>query len=337
MANVTSPVVVAAPPRRKVGLVASGKVNALAPYVILLLLLIIWAAKSPGIFFGSPGGIASINLWLPTAMTLALAATAQTIVVQSGGIDLSIGGVMSLTAAIFVTRGWTSLVECIIWFVICVAVGVACGIFNGVIVAYLKLESFVVTLATWSILSGIALLLVPIPGGEVPDWYRESFGAKPLFFAWGVYLFLGLILFAIWFRRIRLGISIRALGSDRTSAFLSGVPIRATTVTTFALSGGLAALAGLYLAWKTGTAASDMGDPYILWSIAAVVIGGTSLAGGKGGIGGSLVGTLIVTIIAPIIFAFGFPDFLKALVIGLILIIAVVSSAALDAYARRTR
>lgn len=336
MANVTTPAV-AAPPRRKVGLVASGKVNTLAPYAILVVLLLVWAAKAPALFFGSPGAVATINTQLTIAMTLALAATAQTLVVQSGGIDLSIGGVMSLSAAIFVTRGWTTLAECIMWFVICIAVGVACGLLNGVLVAYLKLESFVVTLATWSILSGIALLLVPIPGGEVPDWYRESFGAKPLFFAWSVYLFIGLILFSLWFRRIRLGISIRALGSDRTSAFLSGVPIRKTTVTTFALSGGFAALAGLYLAWKTGTAASDMGDPYILWSIAAVVIGGTSLAGGKGGIGGSLVGTLIVTIIAPILFAFGLSDFWKALVIGVILIAAVVSSAALDAYARRTR
>jgi ribose transport system permease protein len=328
---------VTVPERRKVGLVASGKINMLAPYIILLVLLLIWAAKFPGMFFGTPGALSSINLWIPTAMTLALAATAQTLVVQSGGIDLSIGGVMSLTAAIFVTRGWTTLAECIMWFVICVAVGALCGAFNGFIVAYLKLESFVVTLATWSILSGIALLLVPIPGGDVPEWFTKSFSNKPLVLAWGVFLFIGLIVFAIWFRRIRLGISIRALGSDRAGAFLSGVPIRKTTVITFALSGALAALAGLYLAWKTGTAASDMGDPYILWSIAAVVIGGTSLAGGKGGIGGSLVGTLIVVIIAPIIFAFGFPDFLKALVIGLILIIAVVSSAALDAYARRTR
>jgi ribose transport system permease protein len=306
------------------------RVNALAPYIGLALILVIWYAKLPQAF-----SMLNLNTQILAATTLALAATAQTIVILSGGIDLSIAGVISLTTAIFATRGLEDTGETLRWMAILIVLGIACGAFNGLVIAYLQLESFVVTLATWSVLTGGALYVLPQDGGSIPMWYVMRVSEKHLGLSVGVWLFILLAVFAVWFRRLRIGTSIRAIGSDRTSAFLSGVRTRPMTVATFAISGGFAALAGLFLTSQTASGSANAGDPYILTSIAAVVIGGTSLAGGRGGIGGSLVGAVIVTIIASVVFAYQLSSFWTPLLVGLLLIASVIGGSALDAYSKR--
>jgi len=330
MGNVTTaPRKRAALPR---GLRGKLRPNMVAPYIGLILILAIWFAKNPNAM-----SVSNLNTQILTAMTLALAATAQTIVILSGGIDLSVAGVISLTTAIFATRGVEDIGTSIVWMVILVLIGALVGTINGLIIAYLKLESFIVTLATWSILTGIGLFLLPIPGGTIPSWYVSLVGTRYLGLAVGVWLFILLAIFGIWFRRVRLGRAIRAVGSDPTSAFLSGVPIRLTTVTTFALSGVFGALAGIFLTSQTASGQADAGDPFILTSIAAVVIGGTTLAGGRGGIGGSLVGAVIITIIASVVFSYNISSFWTPLIIGVLLIGSVIGGSALDAFSRRAR
>lgn len=322
-------------PKQSAGAVAAGlrgrvRLASLAPYLGLAVILVIWYAKLPQAF-----SMLNFNTQLLSAMTLALAATAQTIVILGGGIDLSIAGVISLTTAIFATRELEGVSETIIWMVALVLLGMLCGLVNGLIIAYLQLESFVVTLATWSILSGAALFVLPQDGGAIPSWYIERVATKYAGLSVGVWFFIALALFGIWFARLRLGTSIRAVGSDRTAAFLSGVPTRLTVVTTFAISGGFAALAGLFLTSQTASGSASAGDPYILTSIAAVVIGGTSLAGGRGGIGGTLVGVVIVTVIASVVFAYQLSSFWTPLLVGVLLIASVVGGSALDAYSKR--
>jgi ribose transport system permease protein len=303
---------------------------ALAPYLGLALILLVWFVKLPHAF-----SLLNFNSQILSAMTLALAATAQTIVVLSGGIDLSIAGVVSLTTAVFATRGVQGVGATLMWMVVLVALGVVCGIVNGLIIAYLQLQSFVVTLATWSILTGIALYVLPQDGGSIPPWYITAVSNKYLGLSAGVWIFVLLALFGVWFARLRLGTAIRAVGSDRNAAFLSGVPTRMTVVTTFAISGGFAALAGLFLTSQTASGSANAGDPYILTSIAAVVIGGTSLAGGRGGIGGSLVGAIIVTIIASVVFAYHISSFWTPLLIGVLLIASVIGGSVLTSYSKR--
>jgi ribose transport system permease protein len=304
--------------------------SALAPYLGLAVILVIWFVKLPHAF-----SLLNLNSQILTATTLAVAATAQTIVVLSGGIDLSIAGVISLSTAIFATRNVSGVAETLVWMAVIVLIGVLCGVVNGVIIAYLQLESFVVTLATWSILTGLAFYVLPKDGGTIPAWYTTDVAKKFLGLSLGVWFFLSLGVFAIWFARLRVGTAIRALGSDRTGAYLSGVPTRMTLVTTFALSGGFAAVAGLFLTSQTASGSANAGDPYILTSIAAVVIGGTSLAGGRGGIGGSLVGAAIVTVIASVVFAYQISSYWTPLLVGVLLIASVVGGSALNAYSKR--
>jgi ribose transport system permease protein len=304
--------------------------TALAPYLGLSLILVIWFVRLPRAF-----SLLSLNSQILSATTLALAAMAQTIVVLSGGIDLSIAGVISLTTAVFATRGVQGVGATLLWMIALIAIGIICGIVNGLLIAYLQLESFVVTLATWSILTGIGLYVLPQDGGSIPTWYTTDVAKKFLGLSVGVWFFVSLAVFAIWFARLRLGTAIRAVGSDRTAAFLSGVPTRITIITTFAFSGGFAALAGLFLTSQTASGSANSGDPYILTSIAAVVIGGTSLAGGRGGIGGSLVGAVIVTIIASVVFAYNISSFWTPLLVGVLLIASVVGGSALNAYSKR--
>lgn len=304
--------------------------NALAPYVGLALVLALWFVKRPQAFT-----VLNLNTQVLSAMTLALAATAQTVVILSGGIDLSIAGVMSLTTAVFATRGVESHGSTVMWMLALVGVGVLCGVFNGIVIAYLQLQSFVVTLATWSVLTGLALYALPQDGGNIPQWYVTDMSKKIAGLSIGFWFFVALAVFAVWFRRLRLGTAIRAVGSDRTGAFLSGVPTRLTVVTSFAISGGFAALAGLFLTSQTASGSANAGDPYLLTSIAAVVIGGTSLAGGRGGIGGSLVGAVIVTIIGSVVFAYRISSFWTPLLVGVLLIASVIGGSALDAYSKR--
>jgi ribose transport system permease protein len=304
--------------------------TAFAPYVGLVVILLLWYAKLPQAFT-----LLNLNTQILAATTLAVAAAAQTIVIQAREIDLSIAWVISLTTSVFATRGVEGVAPTVAWMVVLVGLGVVCGVLNGLVIAYLRLQSFVVTLATWSILSGVALLILPQDGGAIPSWYVTGVATKVLGLSVGVWFFIGLAVCGAWFARLRLGTAVRAIGSDRTSAFLSGVPTGRTVVTTFAISGGLASTAGLFLTSQTASGSASAGDPYILTSIAAVVIGGTSLAGGRGGVGGSLVGAVIVTVIASVIFAYQLSSFWTPLLVGVLLIASVVGGSAIDALTKR--
>lgn len=304
--------------------------TAFAPYVGLIVILAIWYARLPQAFT-----LLNLNTQILAATTLAIAASAQTIVILAREIDLSVAGVISLTTAVFATREVEGVGPTVAWMVALVGLGILCGVFNGLVIAYLRLQSFVVTLATWSILSGIALFVLPQDGGLIPAGYITGVATKVAGLSVGVWFFIALAIGGAWFARLRLGTSIRAIGSDRTGAFLSGVPIRRTVITTFAISGGLAAIAGLFLTSQTASGSASAGDPYILTSIAAVVIGGTSLAGGRGGVGGTLVGAVIVTVIASVVFAYQLSSFWTPLLVGVLLIASVVGGSAIDALTKR--
>lgn len=304
----------------------------IAPYLGLLALLLIWSSMAPEVF-----SVENLNLQSIAVLTLALAATGQTIVILLGGIDLSIAGVISLTSALLATRGiGESTGDLLLWIVIVIGIGCLAGLVNGLIIALLRLPPIVVTLATWSILNGLALWVLPTDGGEAPTDLITLANEQWLGLAVPVWGVLALALFAIWFRRTRLGVSMRALGSDRTAAFLSGVPLLRTTFLAYMLAGLFGALAGIYFTGQTATGSPGAGDPFVLTSVAAVVIGGTHLAGGRGGPGGSLIGAYILTAIPSVVFVLEISSFWTPLLIGLLLILSVLGTSIADIYARRS-
>jgi ribose transport system permease protein len=277
-----------------------------------------------------------LNIDTVAAMTLLLAATGQTVVLLRGGIDLSIGGMISLGTVIAATRFGDDPWQAALWAIAIVALGAAIGIVNGTLMTILRLQPFLVTLATWSILSGAALLILPTDGGSLPSGWM-AFGSL----SWqgvssAVWLLVLLVAFWLWFKRTRLGIAIRATGSNERSAFLSGVSPLFINGATYGLSGVFAALAALYLTTQTGAGSPTIGKDYILPSVAAAVIGGISLFGGRGGLIGTIIGAFILTIIGNLVFVLSISSYWQPIVSGLILLVSVLASSIAEKSARRS-
>jgi ribose transport system permease protein len=303
--------------------------SVLIPLVALVVLGIVIEALRPDSFTLDRLGLKSTEF-----MTLALVAAGQTIVMLRGGIDLSVGGTISLTTAIAASRGDEA--AAMPWLLILPVMGLAIGAVNGLIISVLRLQPFVVTLAMWSILEGLALLVLPSEAATVPDGWttamHSSLAGVPLSFL----LLLALLAWWMWFRGTRLANGVRAAGSSERAAFLSGVSPTRANLAAYGLCGLFAALAGLFYAAKTGSGDPTVGRDYILPSIAAVVIGGTSLMGGRGGLVGTILGVIILNFIGDIVFLLKLPSYWQPVAIGLILVAVVVASAAADALSARS-
>jgi ribose transport system permease protein len=299
--------------------------------VMLVLLLAIYATLQRGVFT-----LEEVNLDATAAMTLLLAATGQTIVLLRGGIDLSIGGMISLGTVLAATRFGDSALNAAVWAGLIVAIGFGVGAANGLLISLLRLQPFLVTLATWSILGGTALLILPTDGGQLPAGWMAFGSGSLLGLSSSVWILAVLSLFWLWFRGTRLGVAIRATGSNEKSAFLSGVSITLINVATYGLSGFFAALSALYLTTQTGTGSPTVGNGYILPTVAAAVIGGISLFGGRGGLAGTIVGAFILTIIGNLVFVLDISSYWQPIASGLILLAAVLGSSVAERSTRRS-
>jgi ribose transport system permease protein len=235
-----------------------------------------------------------------SVLPLVLAAVAQAIVVISGGIDLSIGSMMALTSVVSATLMATQGEEFGVVVVIGVLLlGLVLGAINGALVVVTRVPDIVVTLAMSFVWAGCALLVRSAPGGGAANWLK-SLVVGPLGNEWipKAAVVALIVVFVVWFPlvRSRLGLSIYSIGSNRLAAFRSGVPVERTRVVAYALTGFFSALAGLSLTATTGIG-SPVPGPYTLFSVAAVVLGGVSLAGGRGGVLGPIVAVVILQLI----------------------------------------
>jgi ribose transport system permease protein len=320
-----------------VGRADRGRVDAIlkvapivVPYMILAVLVAVYGGVGHSVFT-----LEQLNIQSAAVMTLLLVATGETIVILLGGIDLSVGGVVSLTTALVATRLGGHGLGFAAWLAAIIVIGTAIGALNGLLVSRLRLQPFIVTLATWSVWSGVALWILPTEGGNVPGRLIDVANATTLSLATPVFMVVVLALFWAWFKRTRVGFGIRATGSSENSAYLSGVPTVRTITTAYALSGLFAMLGGLFLTTQTASGSPTVGNDYILNSVAAVVIGGTSLFGGRGGLGGTIAGAFILTLIASVIFTLGISSFWTPVVTGVLLILAVLSNSLIEIYVRR--
>ncbi len=245
-------------------------------------------------------GVAGVQGLAISVLPLALAAVAQAIVVISGGIDLSVGSMMALTSVVAASQMKGQSEEFGVLVVIGVLMlGLALGAINGGVVVATRVPDIVVTLAMSFVWAGFALLVLKTPGGGSVAWLKDlvlgSLGNEWIPKAAVVLIFIVAIIW-IPFRRSRLGLSIYAIGSNRLAAFRSGVEVGRTKILAYALTGLFAALGGLSLTASTGIGTPVPG-PYTLMSVAAVVLGGVSLAGGRGGVFGPIVAVMILQLI----------------------------------------
>lgn len=245
-------------------------------------------------------GVAGIQGLGISVLPLALAAVAQAIVVISGGIDLSIGSMMALTSVVSAVL----MKEQSEAFGVAVVVGVLflgllLGAINGTVVVITRVPDIVVTLAMSFVWAGVALLILKTPGGGSAGWLKDLVSGSFLneWVPKGTVVLI-VIVAAIWvpLRRSRLGLSAYAIGSHRLAAFRSGVAVDRTRIVAYALTGLFSALGGLSLTASTGIATPVPG-PYTLLSVAAIVLGGVSLAGGRGGVFGPILAVVILQLI----------------------------------------
>lgn len=257
-----------------------------------------------------------------------------TIVVLTGGIDLSIGAVLGLSACLGASLIATGDVAAGI--VAALLVGLACGSVNGMLVAYVRIPPFIATYGMLWIAFGLGYVFMR---GQViyglPDEFRfigaGFVGPIP------VPIIVGLILLFLLYMLLQytpLGRAFYAIGGNTNAARLSGMPIRFRTMSAYAISGLLAGFAGLVVIARTNAADAGLGEELLLPTIAAVVLGGTSLMGGFGGVIGTAIGALILTLIINGMNLLGVSTYWQAGVLGTLIILSVLSD---ELMARRSR
>lgn len=271
---------------------------------------------------------------IDTALPLAWVGLGQTIVVVTRGLDLSVGGVMSVAVALAASR-MHDVGTMILWCVIVLLVGAFAGFVNGVLVAYAKLAPILVTLATLSIFEGIALVVLPQPGGQIPVGLTNVLTNPGHPYAL-IYLFLILGIWSV-FRRTSLGTAIFATGNDETAATANGINVARATLAAYVLSGLFAAVAGLFVAAQTTAGDPGAGNPFVLTSIAAVFLGGATIFGGRAHALGTVCGALVLTLIVSVLFYANVNQLYQAMYEGLLLILAVLLGILVGKLARTSR
>ena len=260
---------------------------------------------------------------------LALVAMAQTMVVITAGIDLSVGMTFvlcnCLASQLLAGDAWRTGVG----LVLVLAAGAACGAVNGLLVIFGRLQPIVATIASGAIYFGLALWLRPDPGGasDFNSDFADLFTGK----LWGQIpaslVTLAAVALVVWFpfSRSAIGRTAYAVGSSELSAYMSGAPIRAAKFLVYTLAGLLAGLGGVFLTFLTysGEASAANGATYTLYSIAAVVLGGVSLFGGSGSAIGAIFGALAFRAIGDLLFVFDIEPLWQPLFQGVVLLASV--------------
>ncbi len=264
-----------------------------------MVLLVVTRLIQPGYGGGDFGSLAR------AVLPYAFATAAQTVVVIAGGVDLSVASMMALTSVTAARMMDGASGEFALLVVPLVLLqGLLLGALNGILIVVTRVPDIVVTLAMLFVLQGAALLVLDAPGGAAADWLKALIigtipvpGVPEAVTAWipKALILLLVCLGAVWIplRRSRLGLSIYAIGSSELAAFRSGVAVARTRIAAYATAGLFAAMGGLALTMSTGIGAPIPG-PYLLASVAAVVLGGVVLGGGRGGLVGPIVAVFIL-------------------------------------------
>ncbi|PWJ48782.1 ABC transporter permease [Faecalicatena contorta] len=295
-------------------------------YVIFLILFIACALLSST--FLEPVNLMNICLQQSGPILVALG---MLFVILTGGIDLSVGAVTALSSccAYVLMRDHGQGLG--VAFIVAILVGLAMGFLNGVLVAYGKMQGFVTTLATLSIGNGAALIVSQ--GAPVRNSNIAAVGAMASK-DYGYPIVIGcviiVVIMAIIQKYTSYGRIVIACGSNKTAVQLAGINVRRYVCSCYMVSGLLASIAGMFIASRTQTAASTLGKGGELDAIAACVIGGASLAGGKGNVIKTVIGALIIALISNIMNLKGVPAYPQEIVKGCIIIAAVLLQIATD-------
>ncbi|MBE9104213.1 ribose ABC transporter permease [Nostoc cf. edaphicum LEGE 07299] len=296
---------------------------------ILVIICILFAFLSPNFLTGAN----IVNILRQASINIVLA-TGMTFVILTGGIDLSVGSILAVSAVVALL---VSLLPALSWAAVPAALlaGLLLGLLNGALITFLDVPPFIVTLGSLTALRGVAFLIAKGTTLINPDinfaWVGNTYiGPIP----WLVIIAL-LSVIASWFilRQTVLGVQIYAVGGNERAARLTGIKVNRVLLFVYGISGLLAGLAGIMSASRLYSASGVLGQGYELDAIAAVILGGTSFTGGIGTIGGTLLGALIIAILNNGLTLLNLSYFWQLVVKGLVIILAVT----IDRLRRRSR
>lgn len=294
-------------------------------------LYIVYAIQQPRAL--NAGAIASL---VNNTVPLALAAAGQSIVVLSRGFDLSLAGVVSITNVVMAVYPLEGPGGALVSLGICLLIGAAVGAINGWLVAYMRIQTIAATLATMIVCQGIALLILDAPGGAVAEWVSYELTDRLFDFIPVSGLILGSVVVAwLLVKKTDFGVALYAIGADEHAARLSGIPVLKVRFFAFVLAGMLYGLAGYMLSAQTATGSPSAGQPLLMLSFAAVALGGTSLAGGRGGLFASVMGAATLMLLQKVLFSSGVSSFYTGIFQGAVLIAAVLFSGLLTRFGER--
>lgn len=278
----------------------------------------------------SPGAFSYFELSFLSAggVTLALASMGETIVILTGGFDLSAGAVISLVNVILATQMEASPLSQLQWCLIGLGVGALSGAVNGFFVGFLRLPAIVVTLATMFMVQGVTLLILDQPGGSVPFSFPSLLTGDAIPGVLPMPIVIIVVALVLWFvlRNSRLGTAIYSIGSDREAARASGISVAWSRFWAFVIAGMFYAAAGIFTTAQTGSGDPLIGQPLLLQVFAAVVLGGTRLGGGRGGCVGTVFGAYTLMLTVNILLVLNVSAYYSTVAEGAILILAVLGS-----------
>lgn len=279
-----------------------------------LLLALVLALSSPS--FASAQNLANLSGQVTALLIVTLG---QLVVALVGGIDLSLGSVVSLAGSIVATQADPAL-----GIALALLMGLLVGLGNGLGVAVAGIHPLIMTLASMTFLQGLSYVVLPIPGGQPPPmlgaWATGSVAGLPLALLWCA-LCAGAV--ALLLHRTRMGLHLFAVGADARSAQLNGVNTVGAVVLAYVVCSLLAVVAGIYLAARVGAGDPTMGAAFALESITAVALGGVQLTGGVGSVLGAVTGALSLGLMTNGINLLGISPFLRSSLTGVLLLVAV--------------
>jgi ribose transport system permease protein len=306
---------------------------ALFALILLILSVVINLFFQPTMFAKD-----TLNSNMRVFLPIILMAVGQAIVILGGGIDISVGGIVSIVNTVLATRvGLDGSPEAMWSFVfVSVLAGLLAGVINGFFIAYLRLQPIITTYATSFLYAGLALFILPNPGGGIPGpiaaLYRSS---TPFNLPLAFYVIVLILLIWFYLRSTRYGKFLYAVGGKAEAAYESAVPVTIIQFSTYVISGFMAALSGIAITMLSGSGNADIGGPMTLNSITAVVIGGNALSGGVGGVAGPVMGAITLGIIQNIISFANIDTWWETLVKAIIIVVALAAPGMINLFRRR--
>ena len=308
---------------------------ALFALILLVLAIVINLVVQPNMFARE-----TLNSNMRVFLPLILLAVGQAIVILGGGIDISVGGTVSIVNTILATRVGLEGSPAEMWRYVFISllIGLLAGVINGFFVAYLRLQPIITTYATSFLYAGLALYILPNPGGGIPGniaaVYRSS---TPLNLPLAFYVIAIVLLIWMYLRSTRYGNFLYAVGGKADAAYETAVPVTWVQFSTYIVSGLMAALAGIAITMLSGSGNADIGGPMTLNSITAVVIGGNALSGGIGGVAGPVMGAITLGVIQNIISFASIDTWWETLVRALIIVLALAAPGIVNLFRTQRR